>query len=228
MPSLLTPAEELKNYLDSVKLNTQIKPTSSGQYAVTMFDPTSAVKYKELYNGYGGKSQTIDSPTIQNRLNKFKVNSTTAFVTNKKPTLTELGQVDAPETLEDNFWGSRTGKNAGGIKAIANAVKNKASALPRNELIAMHGFTPELNQKYGQIAQKVFPNRFFQGNSGINYIAPQGMTPGVMKWLSKILPGANLTSIPSAANLYNNIKQQGPTQGYMKWLGFDAQPRKWY
>jgi len=198
--------------------DTHVSPTSSGQYAVSMFDKYTAPEYAGLHGGMG--APPLDR--VKNRLNKFNVNDATVFVTNDKPMVDNYGNVtNVKETLKNDFWGSRTGKDSGGIREIASSVKNKASALPRNELLSMKGYTPELNQQYGRIAKKIFPQRYFQGREGGNYVAPQGMASGVMKWLSKILPGANLTSIPQAAGLYDNIKKEGMESGYLRWLGME-------
>lgn len=66
-----------------------------------------------------------------------------------------------------------------------------------------------------------------QNRGGTRTVMNQGAkavtsSPSVMKWLSKIMPSLSVVSIPSATNLYNQIKQVGPQAGYARWLGFDA------
>jgi hypothetical protein len=196
-----------------------VKPTNSGQYAVSMFDKYSAPEYRDMSPV---KADAYASPTALGKLNNFNVKSATAFVTNEKPVVDNYGNISAKETLGDNFWGSKTGNSSEGIRAIAGAVKDRAAALPKNEIMSLKGYTPELNNTYGRIAQKAFPKQYFKGNQGGNYIAPASMTPGVMRWLSRIMPAANLASIPSGADLYNKVKDMGPAAGYAKWLGFDV------
>ena len=203
-----------------------VKPTSSGQYATTLFDKYTGPEYRNI----GAEPPPPASPSALSKLKNFNVKSATSFVSNEKPVVDNYGNIQAKETLGDNFWGSRTGNSPQGIREIMGSIKDRAAALPKNEILSMKGYTPEMNAQYGRIAQKIAPKTYFQGSQGGNYIAPKAMTPGVMRWLSRVMPSANLVGAPSGMKLYNDIKKVGPAAGYARYLGFDAPDPKerWY
>ena len=189
------------------------KRTPNGQVAAVGFDKQNVVPY---LNQEGVET----TPEIRDYLNRggIKVLNTEATVADSMNAARRwVANPDIPNT------GTYTGTSPSGIRNIISTVKQKAAALPPNELLGIQGATPELHDTYTRLLQKSMPDTYVQGTEGGNYLTSPQMHATWRNWLSKILPSiTEPMQINSAADLYDNVKKQGPMAGYANWVGLQT------
>jgi hypothetical protein len=194
--------------------------TPNGQVAGTKFYDVPALDVLRKYAEDTPITREVLTPTSPNNdaIKKFNVINTEATVA---PSRTQ-----AEKWLQSNMgkMGDMTGKSPNGIRSILNNVSDKVNTMPDSSVVAVNGGTSKLHDRYAKIAAKKFPDQFFKGTQGSNYIASPTLSPNWIKWLSRVLPGVAMPlAINNAANLYKDIQQYGPTGGYTKWLGLEQQ-----